>query len=267
MRGTLLALLAQLVIRGDATQDAYREFMFLGDSLFEYWMCYRPLDTADKGTDMRCVDFMDTYYARPLTLPVNCKSAAGSNSQYCGSSFQKAFPEALNLGRHGWRIDQWVAPLKYGDALTARMAAIGKAYKYVVIQLGANNIRGATDAAYVRESVRDLHELLQLLHAILPHVQIILLSTLPRVFVDVNKAIIDFNAHVKASFVNAKYYPYMQYVDVTQHFLDGNGNVMQSAYQDDTHLNTYGYAVFEEALKSNIQRIVGESRSKQLRGA
>lgn len=226
----------------------FSEFLFVGDSLTQYWLCYSPDDSPGKLTTAPCIIEMDEWTHNPDNIPVLC---SGQNSHYCSSSFSKAFPHALNMGMHGKRVDDWIERLQLKDDMITKIITSGK-YKQIVVELGANDIMAGAGESYLEQIVQNFKQLMNMLHANFPNSQIHLLSTLPRPNMEVTYSIDVLNSHLKANFYKSVKFPFVQYHDISTAFYDGE-NVSIDFYQRGTvHLNSVGYGVLEEAIKSSV---------------
>lgn len=234
-------------------RSLYSQFLFVGDSLFQYWLCFDSYDVRASPNFAKCISVIDMLLENTENLPVVC-SESRAPAEYCKSLFSAAFPGALNMGRHGWRVKSWTIRLGARDAVMAKLESMSN-IEYLVVELGANNIRGAADERFIQNVLAEFEAFLALIHVKFPRCQILLVSTLPRPFLNVNESIRKLNALLRERFLDNALFPSVHFVDVTQHFLGSDGRVNAAAYIDDTHLNAFGYEIFERVLKMEIHRL------------
>ena len=108
-------------------------------------------------------------------LKGECSDAA--SKWYCNTLFYEAFPKALNLGRSGWTIENWITAIKGGDPVITKLAEMAY-HDQIIIELGANNIPNSKQDA--SDILASMLELISLLRITFPHCKLKLLSILPR---------------------------------------------------------------------------------------
>lgn len=230
------------------TTDNYSDFLFLGDSLLELWLCERARDSAEAILRTDCL------WRQEHQMEISDAEAAGdfssSSVSLRSSLFFQAFPNALNVGRSGWRVEEWSRAIRYKDRVLSKAASIGR-HKYIFVEIGANNIHDTEPPALVGL----IAELVGLLHQLFPKCKILLLSVLPRpigrhVLADrieeTNKLMYErFTAIRPAGEAS-----YVLYFDINQRFYLGREVDRRAFHHDKLHLNRHGYTIFEEALKA-----------------
>lgn len=181
-----------------------------------------------------------------------CSDAA--SKWYCNTLFYEAFPKALNLGRSGWTIENWITAIKGGDPVITKLAEMAY-HDQIIIELGANNIPNSKQDA--SDILASMLELISLLRTTFPHCKLKLLSILPRDYprqyrelkektVAANKALqLYFRKHADEA----------EFADVTSYFFakDKREPNIQMYMPDHLHLScNKGFAAFETAIKRSF---------------
>jgi lysophospholipase L1-like esterase len=216
-------------------EASFSSFLFIGDSHFEFWLCFKA-DDADENFD-------SCQWRAGNTLDNNeLKGEFTSDSMYAQSLFYKSFPKALNIGRAGWKIEDWIFALHDKDELLMRLSKL-HFHQFIFIQLGANNMRDPS----VEHTEQSYIELIKILHRTFPTSKIVLLSILPRPFPAIDGRIRKLNSVLQAKYGN-KQLPYLLYYDITTSFYR-NEKIIEEAFRaDGLHLSRTGYNILAKDL-------------------
>ena len=225
--------------------------LFLGDSLLELWLCERARESSEPTVRTDC------RWRQERQSDISDAEAAGdfsSSSEVLRSSlFYQAFPNALNAGRSGWRVEEWSAAIRFRDRVLSKAATLGH-HTHIFVEIGANNIHYTDPPALVGLIV----ELTGLLHQLFPSCKILLLSVLPRPIGRhfLAERIEETNRLLYERFTTNRTpdeAAYISFFDISRHFYLGNEVDRRAFHYDRLHLNRHGYTIFEAALKAIIR--------------
>ena len=169
------------------------------------------------------------------------------------SLFYQAFPNALNVGRSGWRVEQWSEAIRGEDAVLTKASRSG-IHRYIVVEIGANNIHNTDPQTLVSLIV----EMLNLLRGLFPHARILLLAVFPRPIGRhfLAERIEETNQLLRTRFASdgtSTEDSSVRFFNINRCFYCGKEVDPSAFYSDRLHLNCHGYYLLESAIKNIIR--------------
>lgn len=241
-----------------STQAEYSKFLFLGDSLLELWLAYTKNDGFNVGAIEENKSLVNAHHDGSFN------NFFRLTPLYHNSAFFHAFPYALNLGRSGWRVQDWKGILHQSSPQTNEtrsfldnlLATSSSSYNVLVIEIGANNI-GKQDPDILFE---DFLSLLSNIHSFFPLCSILLLSILPHPTESTHSHImneIDYVNHLLYNHISNLHNHtdslYLHYADITSYFCQSNGSVDKVYFnRDRLHLSAEGYHALHRAILDSL---------------
>lgn len=250
---------------GDASgrlhhNNDYSEFLFIGTSLLQYWIITQPGDQkglvlASEGGAQK-VNSLRLYFDNPSTTPVHEMCAMEPRSMYCASTFQIAFPNAINIARANTFVHEWMRWMNNTKGMFPRLAKLPY-IKYCVVALGRND----AETIGPQELLEHFQEFFRNAHAIYPSCKFLLSSITPRPNpTDLvkqakwNHNITATNALLEAYYSDRDKFPDIHYVDMYSVFIDEKGEIIERYFNNQHHFTALGYSAIEYALKREIVR-------------
>ena len=194
------------------------EIVFIGDSITHYW------DT-DSKTNVRKIGGLDTY------------------KKYFSNY------KLINLGYSGDRTQHalWIAAKSpYLDNIKPKM---------VTVMIGTNNI--GHNASTPEAAAAGVTKVVEALRTRLPETKIVLFGVFPRdakANTPRRKKVTAINNIISKLADDKNVY----YCDITEKFLDKNGNLPKSMMPDFLHPNDNGYEVWAQAMMPYVEKFVGK---------
>lgn len=228
---------------------SYPTHLFVGDSHFEYWLCDAPATAKAEASRRQCIESTRAYVQALGSSRVLC--AAEDSDSYCSSPFARAFPRALNIGRAGAGIEDWIKHVKSDEQNSLTAAQSQAYYEFIVLELGANNLHSHSSESIVA----GLQILARLLANQFPSSRVLVLSILPQLR-DANMMFdsdsIDRTNKGLATAIHANAHPQIRFADVTSAFYIDSRLAPDAFVRDGFHLSRPGYDMFERAVKTAL---------------
>jgi lysophospholipase L1-like esterase len=245
----------------DSRSTCY-DYLFLGDSLFEYWLCFKLTDQTSAVRDSiptnECVSFLSTYLDDPLNLELS--DCSTKSNWYCSSTFSSEFPGAINIAIRGTTIDYWQNSLEAVTDPSTKNVINLPYLRYIVIELGANNIRAGNNGLMIAEKYGAL---LEEVHRIFPYCKILVVSIPPCNYdtllllsttISCPLLVEQANKNISALISDREKYPYAEFSDITDYFTS-SGNLDDMLNWDSLHLSKLGYEMFAIGVKNSFHLI------------
>jgi lysophospholipase L1-like esterase len=127
----------------------------------------------------------------------------------------------------------------------------------VVLHIGTNN---ADNGITTGETIKDIHEIINLILKINKNTKILLIGLLPRGLSSSDKYRV-FNNEVNKLLEVAKFVDNVYYIDVSNIFIRGDGSISKKIMYDYLHLTEEGYQYFTESISSFLFLLYSSSSS------
>jgi lysophospholipase L1-like esterase len=228
----------------------YSKYLFLGDSLFMYWLCYHSTGEFAYSTFSPCVDYyiFDYFDNKTSSLLVDCPP--GATSPYCESLFQHTFPGALNLAVPGSRVDQLTEKLLTDGSiqqLSSGNPSVNNVSQ-IIIESGTNSMRKFTVAEI--EPMYDT--LLKAVTKMFPYANVLMLGIFPANYTFYDEERIPLNKFLSETYSNNASFPNVRYVKCEPFFKEHGEKDHASYVADELHLNAIGYEHVTYCIKSTL---------------
>ena len=153
--------------------------------------------------------------------------------------------KAIDMGFSGDQVGHLLWRIQNG-------ALKGISPKVAVLMIGTNNSRD-----YNPEEVGGaIRAICAELHAQLPETKILLLAIFPRGTADDERHLKNVKTNELISGLGDE--PWVEFLDIGASFTDPAGNVRKELFPDGLHPNTEGYAIWGEAMKPTLDRMMGD---------
>lgn len=166
------------------------------------------------------------------------------------ATWQKFYAKrnAFNIGFSGDRTEQVLWRFDHGEI-------DGISPKVAVIMIGTNNTGHRQDPA--EETAAGVEQIIAKLHEKHPETKVLLLAIFPRGATPEDKLRL-LNDQINERLAKMDDGNKVHYLDISEEFLDEDGNLPKSIMPDLLHPNPKGYEIWAKAMEPTIAKLLGE---------